>query len=323
MHRSDALEVIFTIDVEIWCDGWRDIDDKFPSALERYLYGPHRQGGLPTQLQVLNDHGLRSVCFVEPLFAGRFGQAPLSEIVGVIMAAGHEIQLHLHTEWVDESRTALLPGSPAAKRQHLRYFTRAEQASLIGLGMQWLQQAGAPRPTAFRAGSFAFNSETFPALVANGIEIDCSYNASMMGLSSGVAAGEMLLQARRFGGVLEVPMTVYLDGCGLRHVQLTACSWREMEGLLWRALEAGFRQFVILSHNFELLTPGLRGVDRMVVRRLEQLCRFLDLHRGDFRVRGLSEATLAAEDTVWRPLKSPLWRTGMRMIEQTHRQLLA
>jgi len=33
-------------------------------------------------LRILNDHGLRGVFFVEPLFSARFGLAPLQEIVG-------------------------------------------------------------------------------------------------------------------------------------------------------------------------------------------------------------------------------------------------
>ena len=78
------LEVFFTVDVEVWCDGWDDLDSKFPSSFQRYIYGPQCHGGLPTQLQVLSDHGLTGVCFVEPLFAGRFGLAPLAEIVGLI-----------------------------------------------------------------------------------------------------------------------------------------------------------------------------------------------------------------------------------------------
>ena len=94
------LEVFLTIDVEAWCDEWSNLDAQFPAAFQRYVHGPGGQGGLPTQLQVMNDHGLKSVCFVEPLFAGRFGQAPLAEVVGVVQQAGHEVQLHLHTEWV-------------------------------------------------------------------------------------------------------------------------------------------------------------------------------------------------------------------------------
>lgn len=312
------LEVFFTIDVEVWCDGWQDIDAKFPSAFERYLRGPGRRGGLDEQLQILSDHGLLAVCFVEPMFAGRFGHEPLREIVGLILSIGHEVQLHLHTEWVDEARVPLLP-HVQGKRQHLRHFSREEQRTLINLGAQWLEQAGAPRPTAFRAGSFAFNAHTIDALADSGIAIDCSYNASTFGPSSGVCSGELLEQARQLGPVLEVPMTVYADGRGLRHAQLTACSWGELEALLWQAADRGPGQFVLLSHNFELLTPGLRRVDPVVMRRLRRLASFLDRHRDRFRVRGLRGVPPKPSVVPLPRLHSTLWRTGLRMLEQAWR----
>ncbi len=318
-----VLEVFFTVDVEVWCGGWTRLDAEFPSAFERYVHGPGRQGGLPTQLQVLNDHGLKSVCFVEPLFAGRFGLEPLTEIVGIVQDAGHEVQLHLHTEWVDEARQPLLPGAPAGKRQYLRQFSQDEQTQLIALGAQWLRQAGAAAPNAFRAGSFGFNAQTLPALAANGITIDSSYNASMLGPTSGVAEGELLMQARQFGPVLELPMSVYADGRGLRHAQLTACSWGELEGLLWQALEGRHGQFVLLSHNFELLAPGMKRVDRVVMGRLLRLCAFLDRHRDTFHVRGLRGSLPATVPHALAPLRSPLQRTGWRMAEQAWRRAVS
>jgi hypothetical protein len=317
------LEVLFTIDVEVWCDGWDDLDSKFPSSFERYIYGPRRQGGLPTHLQVLSDHGLTGVCFVESLFSGRFGLAPLAEIVGLIQGAGHEIQLHLHTEWVDEAREPMLSVVPVGKRQYLRLFSQDEQSVLIGLGARWLQQAGAVRPIAFRAGSFGFDAHTLPALAEHGFAIDSSYNACMGGLDSGVAEGELLVQARRFGSVVELPMTVYADGRGLRHAQLTACSSAELEHLLWQALEAGHRHFVLLSHNFELLTKAQDRIDRVVMRRLHRLCAFLDRHRDVFRVRGMRGPLLATTSVAYPPLRSPMWRTGARMVEQAWRGVAA
>ena len=34
------LDVFLTVDVEVWCDGWDNIDAKFPDAFKRYIYGP-------------------------------------------------------------------------------------------------------------------------------------------------------------------------------------------------------------------------------------------------------------------------------------------
>lgn len=316
------LDVFYTVDVEVWCGGWSDLDEKFPNAFRRYIHGPTARGdyGLPYQLRLLQTHGLTGVFFIEPLFALRFGQTALDDIVGLVRDAGQEVQLHLHTEWVDEAREAVLPG-PQRKRQHLRYFSREEQTVLIAKGLELMRRAGVTDINAFRAGSFAFNHDTLPALLANGIAFDSSYNASMFGPDSGVSPGRLLIEPATVDGVVEYPMTVYRDGTAtLRHAQLTACSWPELEGLLWQAANEGRRAFVLLSHGFELLNKAKDRPDDVVVRRFERLCAFLDRHRDTFRMRGFRglEPVLGAVQPA--PLVSPLHRTGGRMLTQLYRR---
>ena len=316
------LDVFFTVDVEIWCNGWENIDAEFPDCFRQYVYGPTPRGnyGLPYTLGTLEEYGLGGVFFVEPLFATRFGAGPLAEIVALIRDRGHEIQLHLHTEWVDESRVPLLQGVDR-KRQFLRYFTRDEQAALVAAGKRLLAAAGAPDIAAFRAGSFGFNRDTLSALAQNGIGVDSSYNASMMGLDSGVAPGIVITDLAACDGVYEYPLTVFNDWTGrLRHTQLTACSYQEMEGLLWQALETGRRSFVILSHNFELLNRSRTRPDDVVVERYRKLCSFLDRNRDAFRVRGFDAPPVAVPAAQPAPLTSPMWKAAGRMMEQAYRR---
>ena len=292
MSGADRLDVFLTCDTEIWCDGWSGLDEKFPDAFARYVYGHDPRGqayGLPRQLELLHQHGLHGVFFVESLFTGRFGIGPLQEIVGLIRGAGQEVQLHLHPEWADESRSRWLPHVPE-KRQHLRYFGADDQAILLEAGIQALQDAGAPRPTAFRAGSYALNTDTFKALGRLGIRIDSSYNATMLGDTSGLAPGRRLVDVARFGNLLEFPVAYFRDGFGrLRHAQLGACSFEELRDALWSARRGGLRAFVIVFHNFELLNQAKRDKDPTVVKRFERLCRFLADHSKDFCCRGFAD----------------------------------
>ncbi len=143
-------------------------------------------------------------------------------------------------------------------------------------------------------------------------------------------------------------MAVYHDGTRkLRHVQLTACSFAEMEHLLWQALEAGHGSLVMLSHSFELLNAGSRDrSDPVTVRRFRRLCAFLDRNRDVFRMCGFQDleamdalpaaagtgaasadgiaAAAPPADTapLHQPplLRSPLWRTGARVAEQAYRR---
>ena len=228
------LNVFLTTDVEIWCDGWTGIDARFPEAFQRYVYGPTDRGevGLRYQADLLKDHGLIGVFFVEPLFSGRFGIEPLTEIVALLRERMQEIQLHLHTEWVDEWPKPLLADG-RGKRQFLRLFTLDEQRLLITEGMRRLQCAGADPVNCFRAGSFGFNADTLDALAACGIPFDSSYNATNYGPDSGVAPGTIVTDVYSERGITEYPMTVYDTGLGhLRHAQLNACTVSLRQGRL-------------------------------------------------------------------------------------------
>ena len=316
------LDVFVTVDVEIWCDSWHGMDEKFPRAFERYIYGPTPTGqyGLPYQLSVLNNHGLAGVFFVESLFSTRFGPEPLAEIVDLIARAGQEMQLHLHTEWVDEASQPLL-GNVQGKRQRLRHFSLEEQTELISIGKRLLQQAGVDGMSAFRAGSFGFNRDTLTALANNQLFLDASYNATMFGPDSGVLPGVTVVEPVECGGVVEYPMTVFSDGTRrLRHAQVTACSYTEMEGLLWSALEARRQAFVILLHNFELLNRARTAADPVVVDRFRRLCAFLDRNRDSFRVRGFNGLQPKAVQHQPAALASTGWKTAGRMFEQLARR---
>ncbi len=316
------LNVFFTVDVEVWCNGWDNIDLKFNAEFISYIYGATAKGnyGLPYQLQLLQDYGLLGVFFVEPLFSTRFGSEHLSEIVGLLVDKGQEVQLHLHTEWVDESIVPLLK-DVTNKRQYLKSFSLDEQTVLIAEGAKLMEKAGAPSVNAFRAGSFAFNKDTLTALAANGIPFDSSYNASMFGLDSGVKPGQVLVEPVLCEGVYEYPMTVYNDGTkSLRHAQITACSYREMEGLLWQALESGRDSFVMLFHNFELLNQSKNRPDEVVVKRFQQICAFLDKNRDCFRTTGFQGLTPNVVDRQPQPLRSSAWKSYLRMGEQVYRR---
>ncbi len=319
-------QVFFSTDTEIWCDGWQNIDRKFPEAFRRYVYGPTRRGdrGLGFILKVLNDHGLRSTFFVEPLFSLRFGPDPLAELVGLIHGAGQDVQLHLHTEWLDESRAEPLFPHIREKRQHLMYFNREEQTALIAEGKRLLEAAGAPMPVAFRAGSFAMNRDTLPALHANEIYLDSSYDPGGARTAERQIADERwLFQPFELDGVYEYPLSVYQDRPGNhRHAQLGACAASELIGLLDHAERTGWESVVILSHSSELVDyPTKTQADPTVERRFLRLCRFLEREHARLPATAFGDVKLPPKLAPQPPLyRSPSLRTGWRFFEQAMRR---
>jgi hypothetical protein len=313
------MNVHLTFDIEVWCDGWDRLDQTFPTNFERYVYGKssHGEFALPKTLEILNKAGLRGVFFVEPLFAARFGIRFLQTIVQLIQDAGQEVQLHLHPEWTDEIRPAILE-DVAKKRQHLTYYSLQEQTDLIAFGRKLLMEAGCANVTAFRAGSFAANVDTMEALQRNGILIDSSLNRCYP-ISGGDFPGTRNFDTPFLHNkVTTYPVTVFKDGFGSdRPTHIAACSFEEVKDALRSAKLAGWTDFVIVSHNFEMLKPGTSEPSWTVVRRFEQLCAFLAASRQDFPVTGYAKLASCGGDAAG--LKRPTARlssTLKRHVEQ-------
>lgn len=310
------MNIYLTFDVEIWCDGWQDLDGRFPSRFERYVYGRSRKGeyALPKTLEILDRHGLKGVFFVEPLFAARFGVEHLATIVDLIRAGNHDVQLHLHPEWTDEIRPLPIPGA-TRKRQHLSYYTVDEQTALIALGRDLLAQAGCSTITAFRAGSFASNGDTYRALRQLGIGIDSSLHGAHPDSANDLRQQFDIFHPLEFEGVRILPMTIFRDGLGrLRPAQVGACSFAELRDAIEAAAANQTEHFVVLSHNFEMLRQGRCEPDPVVVSRFEQLCAYLAEAKGRIAV-----STLAHPPAAFRqPPHPPLARAGLPATLRRH-----
>ncbi len=318
---SSQLNVFLTIDTEIWCNGWDNIDAKFPNAFQSYIYGKTKNGnyGLPFQLKMLQEHGLKAVFFVEPLFATRFGIQPLEEIIGLIKEYGQSVELHLHTEWADESKQPIFPYIKD-KRDDIKLYNYEEQCALIALGSELLIKAGCKNFTSFRAGSFGANNDTLRAVVQNNIPIDSSYNYFME--PYGITEFNNIHQPIEHNGLIEVPMSTFIDGVRRRrHVQLTACSYAELICSLEQALTHGWKNFVLLSHSFELLNSTFTDRDKVVVKRFEKLCSFLANNSHRIKTAFLNELEVSPGGDQVKPLQLGLIPTLLRFQEQLFRRL--
>ena len=229
--------------------------------------------GVPYQLEALRRHGLKACFFVDPMPALVYGLDPIRRMVDPILAAGQEVQLHLHSFWRD-----LAEQRPDDARFELTSFDYADQLKLIESARDLLMAAGAPRPTAFRAGSYAANQDTLAALAALGIDYDSSHNGAEP--ASQLPFDEALIDPAEFGGVAEIPISQIRrpDG-GLRPLQICALSIQEMRAALWHAASQRHRVATIVCHSFELATRDGRRVNKLVRSRFDGLCAFLSAHK--------------------------------------------
>lgn len=279
------LNVLFTVDVEIWCDGWTRLDDVFAESFDRYIIGKTQSGdyGVGFQAELLSEHGLKGVFFVEPIFSQRFGRGPLREIVSAIQSAGQDVQLHVHTEWLDELKDPIIP-SLSSKVQNIRDLSFDEQRIVIEAARTLLHENGVASVTTFRAGNFGASPETLKCLDALSFSADSSFNGCYLRHWAQMNMSPPYDQPFRVGSLCEYPMTVFQDGRrSMRQAALTATSTSELESLLWQALETGRQSFVILSHGSELLTLSKHKVDKTVLKRFDWLCEFLARNQDSFK----------------------------------------
>ncbi len=316
------MNIYLTFDVEVWCNGWNDLDAVFPGHFQRYVFGRSRHGdyALPKTLEILNRHGLKGVFFVEPLFAARFGTEHLATIVKLIHDAGQEVQLHIHPEWTDEISPPIIE-NVSRKRQHLSHYTVDEQTRLIAFAKHLLESAGSGPISAFRAGSFAANRDTFRALKANAIEIDSSLNRCYPVSGPDLRPEHGFLSPFDVEGVCTYPVSVFKDGFGSeRPAQVGACSSSEMRHAIRSAAKSGLTDFVVLSHNFEMLKTDSAQPDQIVVKRFENICAFLAENRETLTVGGYTRALLPAAPVLHlHPV--PMTSTVIRHVEQLARRL--
>jgi hypothetical protein len=319
--RPNCTGVLVTIDAEVapHTSDWRREGGQF--ALQRDIYGATRHGerGLRYQLDLFAQYGVKCVVFVEALCAGVLGFELLQDIVHSVKRGGHEVALHLHTEWLQYYREPLLEGRIG---RFMHTFSEDDQRRLIEQGLENLARAGAAGVVAMRAGNSGANAATLRAAQASGLVFDSSYFApEIQGICQ--LAGPELSQPSYAEGIIEVPISWFHDGVGrVRPAQLCACSSAEIENLLLECWRRRWKTVTLLTHSFELVRRRAPHRDQTVIRlhdaRLLRLCRFLAKHVEKFvpltfnDLLGLNVAEAAPAP----PPRSPLRQTMRRYVEQ-------
>ena len=302
-----TTRVLITIDTEfIWRPdrGWSDWEANFARS-----YDP-ASVGVPYQLHMLARYGLKACFFVDPMPACAFGIEPVRRMVEPILAAGQEVQLHLHPNWFGAR------GGVTESAFELTAWDQAGQRILIEKARDLLVEAGAPPPIAFRSGSYAANDATLRALASLGIRYDSSHNGGHQPWPSAISLPPHQIAPVRHCGTIEVPVTQIGDGAGLRNLQLCAVSSREMAAALDHASEAGHAAATIVCHSFELATRDGARVNATHKRRFDGLCAWLAERRDRLPTAffaDLHHLELGRDD---RPLAARALRTLARRTEQ-------
>ncbi|HEX9964717.1 MAG TPA: polysaccharide deacetylase [Allosphingosinicella sp.] len=299
-----ATQVLLTVDTEL---SW-GAHDRGASWRENLALSYDPAGvGTRYQLDRLAAHGLKACFFVDPMPALVYGIEPIRHMVEPILAAGQEVQLHLHPCWADSSNPVF----------ELTDFDRGRQLDLIRTARDLLVEAGAPSPIAFRSGSYAADGSTLEALAALDIAYDSSHNGSHHPSPSALPLEPRRIAPTSVSGVIEIPISQIEQGSGrLRHLQICAVSFGEMRAALLHAADRAHPVVALVGHSFELAARGGLRANRLLVRRFEKLCGFLAEHGEGLPTAHFTDLADLRLDAEASPLRSGALRAAARMAEQ-------
>lgn len=314
------LRVLITIDTEYSSGlytgpGAADRAENFARSIA--CMTPDGPTGIPHKLAVLKAQGQKAVFFVDPMPALIWGVAAIEDIVGPIIAAGQDVQLHCHTEWL-----ALAGGASPLPSQrtgnHLADFPFEDQCAILSYARDTLIAAGAPAPVAFRAGNYGANDDTLRALAALGITYDSSHCPALVGGDCRISLGPEDRDPVGHMGVVEVPVgSIGTVGGGQRHAQITALTLAEMLAAIRHARDCGRESFTLVSHSFELFNRRTMSANAIVRKRFTGLIKAVaGMRKVETGCYTQTPPTIRLTSGRHDPLPPSALRTGLRIAEQ-------
>jgi len=272
------MHVYLTIDTEISAGLFQMLGkDASREIFDRSITGrtPTGDVGVGYQMDVFERNGLKGVFFVDPMPALVMGESIIRDIVEPIVERGHDVQLHMHTEWLAFAKDSPVEGRVGS---NIKDFSLEDQVALIGYAAGALVNAGASQPVAFRAGNYGASDNTLHALALHGIKYDTSFCPGIAQSHCSISLSKNITEAVEHCGVVEVPIgAIKARGEKRRHAQITALSSYEMINALNHSEKIGRNSYSIVSHSFEMMARDRYSINQVVRRRFERFCHDLSL----------------------------------------------
>jgi len=229
-------------------------------------------------------------------------EEPIATIARTIKARGFDVQLHTHiplsSMWEGQSPAATVTGTvPAASLKGLSAYSLSDQRRLLREGADRLEHWTGIRPLWHRAGNLCANLDTVRACAAEGFAGDSSYLYGWPQCASLGAGDRLRNELRLLEGIRELPITTFRTLPVLhnyRHLDLDACTDRELIAITRQAARQGVPHIVLLLHSFSFV----RRTDQGYVANEENIVKFRTLLRAAEGVKNLEVIALSALNTL-------------------------
>jgi peptidoglycan/xylan/chitin deacetylase (PgdA/CDA1 family) len=290
--------VLITFDVECSMGGaWGDPSLKPVSPRLRMMgeYG-ERRWGVPLICEILERYNLRATFFLEPFNEELGWPGETEPVVRYLVDHRQDIQLHVHPNHIHYGRQQA--GKEFQMTDQMADLPIETQVDYMRRGAGLIERWGAKRPIAFRAGNMGASEETLEAMKAAGLWIDSSYTFPYVGGQCRFRETEQYNGAKWYGDILEVALSAYRQPrfpgfYPAKPVDLMGSSFGECRDAAKMICDAGGDAIPIL-HSFSLFK--VRDVqcnggkpNRVVIRRFEKFCHWLDANRHKYPPRTFAE----------------------------------
>ena len=287
------INVFITVDTEHSIGGAFKDRNLRPVGNEKRVWGRigDKSFGIPLMMDIAETYEIRLTFFVEVLNKHYFGEEETKRVCEYILNRGHDIQLHLHPNYLNFLTADPMKQSYSDLMGNYEFY---EQTNFIKRGMDILDRNGIPRPIAFRAGCFGANEDTLRALAANGLLVDSSYNQAYLGKSC-LFDDRKANDVNYFEGIWEFPITNFIESSKVRSkrympLDINGVSDREIIYVLNWAEENGLQYITLIMHSFSFVKPYDFQYNEMkprhhVIDRFRKVCKYLKERSDTFEVR--------------------------------------
>jgi len=302
--------VLMTFDVECSMGGaWGDPSLKpVPPRLGMMGEYGHEKFGIPLICDILGRNDLKATFFLEPFNDDLGWPSETEPVARLLVEQEQDVQLHIHPNHVHYG--LIKAGKECRRTDQMADLDRSWQRTLIERGAGLLESWTGMRPIAFRAGNMGASEETLAAMADAGLWIDSSYTFPYVGGQCRFRETERYNGSKWYGDVLEVALSAYCQPKvpGLhpaKPVDLMGSSFEECRDAVQMICDAGGDAVVIL-HSFSLFKVRDKQynggkLNRVVTRRFERFCEWLDNKRRQYPPRTFAELGRLVKDEGYQP----------------------
>ncbi|MBX3127605.1 MAG: methyltransferase domain-containing protein [Polyangiaceae bacterium] len=241
------------------------------SLVSHLLWGKVGGGefGIRRLCSILDEHDIRGNFMVD-FSSCLTDERGVRQAVEFLAASGHEVQLHLHPEWVLRGWGLASSDGPPVHFDELDYDVASRVLEFAC--QRYLQYLGKPA-TIFRSGGFRFNLDT--VLAARALGITALSNTRFRFTSEPSTPGTMAHNDGPFvwhGGLVELPVDFSPEPL--------SSAFEKLEGAHLRALRSRrHKTFNLVMHSWSLLRRSANGHHEAFApeheTRLHQLCEYV------------------------------------------------